>query len=121
MGQVIEAIYDGAVFRPTVPVTLKPNTRVRVTVARDVGTSAPGDFFPGHCEFAQPGWPHRLGRQLGGEFMSPELIAVVEPFVRRGLFPNAEMAVAEIAGDYVLRQIERYRADGNGLSGRVTA
>ena len=41
MGQVIEAIYDGAVFRPTVPVTLKPNTRVRVTVARDVGTSAP--------------------------------------------------------------------------------
>ena len=41
MGQVIEAIYDGAVFRPTVPVTLTPNTRVRVTVARDVGTSAP--------------------------------------------------------------------------------
>jgi predicted DNA-binding antitoxin AbrB/MazE fold protein len=41
MGQVIEAIYDGAVFRPTVPVTLKPNTRVRVTVARDVGTTAP--------------------------------------------------------------------------------
>jgi predicted DNA-binding antitoxin AbrB/MazE fold protein len=41
MGQVIEAIYDGAVFRPTVPVTLKPNTRVRVTVARDVGTPAP--------------------------------------------------------------------------------
>ena len=42
--------------------------------------------------------------------MSPELIAVVEPFVRRGLFPNAEMAVAEIARDYVLRQIERYHA-----------
>ena len=41
MGQVIEAIYDGAVFRPTVPVTLKPNTRVRVTVARDEGATAP--------------------------------------------------------------------------------
>ena len=41
MGQEIEAIYDGAVFRPTVPVTLKPNTRVRVTVTRDVGTSSP--------------------------------------------------------------------------------
>ena len=41
--------------------------------------------------------------------MSPELIAVVEPFVRRGLFPNAETAVTEIARDYVLRQIERYR------------
>ncbi len=42
--------------------------------------------------------------------MSPELTAVVEPFVRQGLFPNAEMAVAEFARDYVLRQIERYRA-----------
>jgi hypothetical protein len=42
--------------------------------------------------------------------MSPELTAVVEPFVRRGLFPNAEMAISEIARDYVLRQIERYRA-----------
>jgi len=45
MGQVIEAIYDGVVFRPTVPVTLKPNTRVRITVARDVGTSAPAISF----------------------------------------------------------------------------
>jgi len=52
----------------------------------------------------------RPGRQLGGKLISPELMAVVEPFVRRGLFPNAEMAVAEIARDYVLRQIERYRA-----------
>ena len=42
--------------------------------------------------------------------MSPELTAVVDPFVRRGLFPNAEVAVAEIARDYVLRQVERYRA-----------
>lgn len=42
--------------------------------------------------------------------MSPELTAVVEPFVQRGLFPNAEMAIAEIARDYVLRQIDRYRA-----------
>ena len=30
--------------------------------------------------------------------------------MRRGLFPNAEMAVAEITRHYVLRQIERYRA-----------
>ena len=40
MGQAIEAIYDGAVFRPTVPVTLKPNTRVRVTVTTDEETTA---------------------------------------------------------------------------------
>ena len=45
MGQVIEAIYDGAVFWPTVPVTLKPNTHVHVTVARDEGTTAPGVSF----------------------------------------------------------------------------
>jgi hypothetical protein len=42
--------------------------------------------------------------------MSPELTAVVESFVQRGLFPNAETAVAEIARDYVLRQVDRYRA-----------
>ena len=45
MGQAIEAIYDGAVFRPIVPVILKPNTRVRVTVARDVRTTAPEISF----------------------------------------------------------------------------
>ena len=50
--------------------------------------------------------------------MSPELIAVVEPFVRRGLFPNAEMAAAEIARDYLLRQIERYRAVETALQAR---
>jgi len=41
MRQTIEAIYDGAVFRPTVPVTLKPNTRVRVTVAKEDESAEP--------------------------------------------------------------------------------
>jgi len=45
MGQTIEAIHDGAVFRPTVPVALKPNTRVRVTVAPDEAAIAPGVSF----------------------------------------------------------------------------
>ena len=45
MGQTIEAIYDGAVFRPIVPVTLKPNTRVRVTVATDDEATARGNSF----------------------------------------------------------------------------
>ena len=45
MGHTIEAIYDGAVFRPTVPVTLKPNTRVGIAVARDEGATAPGVSF----------------------------------------------------------------------------
>ena len=38
------------------------------------------------------------------------VIDIVQPFVRRGLFPSTEKAVAEMAQDYVLRQLERYRA-----------
>jgi hypothetical protein len=38
------------------------------------------------------------------------VIDIVQPFVRRGLFPSTEKAVAEMAQDYVLHQIERYRA-----------
>jgi predicted DNA-binding antitoxin AbrB/MazE fold protein len=45
MGQTIEAIYDGAVFRPTAPVTLKPNTRVRVTISADEESAAQGVSF----------------------------------------------------------------------------
>ena len=37
------------------------------------------------------------------------VIDIVQPFVRRGLFPSTEKAVVEMAQDYVLRQIERYR------------
>lgn len=32
MVQIIEATYDGVVFRPAGPVSLEPNTRVRITV-----------------------------------------------------------------------------------------
>ena len=35
---------------------------------------------------------------------------IVQPFVRRGLFATPEKAIAEMAQDYILRQIERYRA-----------
>ena len=45
MRQTIEAIYDGAVFRPTVPVTLKPNTRVRVTVNKEEESGEPVRSF----------------------------------------------------------------------------
>ena len=47
--------------------------------------------------------------------MSDALVDIVEPFVRRGLFASPEKAVAEMAYDYVLRQIERYRAIDDGL------
>jgi hypothetical protein len=42
--------------------------------------------------------------------MGHAMIDIVQPFVRRGLFASPEKAVAEMAQDYVLRQIERYRA-----------
>jgi len=42
--------------------------------------------------------------------MSDQVATLVEPFVRRGLFATPERAVAEMARDYVLRQIEHHRA-----------
>ena len=30
MSRTIEAVYDGKVFRPSEPLTLKPNTRVKI-------------------------------------------------------------------------------------------
>ena len=38
-----------------------------------------------------------------------QVATVVEPFVRRGLFASAERAVVEMAREYILHQIERYR------------
>ena len=32
MSQTLEAIFDGAVFRPEQPIELEPNTRVRITI-----------------------------------------------------------------------------------------
>jgi hypothetical protein len=50
--------------------------------------------------------------------MTLELASVVDPFVRRGLFPSAEAAVTEIARDYVVRQIERYRSIESSFQAR---
>lgn len=41
--------------------------------------------------------------------MTNQVAAIVEPFVRRGLFESPEKAVTEMAREYVLHQIERYR------------
>jgi hypothetical protein len=32
MAKTIEALFDGTVFRPTEPIALAPNTRVRMTI-----------------------------------------------------------------------------------------
>lgn len=39
-----------------------------------------------------------------------DIISVIKPFIQRGLFESPEKAVAEMARDYVLRQIEHYQA-----------
>jgi hypothetical protein len=50
--------------------------------------------------------------------MVDQVAAVVEPFVRRGLFDSAEEAVAEMARDYVMHQTERYREVIAGLEAK---
>lgn len=50
--------------------------------------------------------------------MSDQVATIIEPFVRRGLFPTAESAVSEMARDYVLRQIERYQKTINTLQAK---
>ena len=50
--------------------------------------------------------------------MGHAMIDIVQPFVRRGLFATPEKAVAEMAQDYVLRQIERYRAIDESLQAK---
>jgi hypothetical protein len=79
MGQTIEAWFDGDVFRPEEPVTLTPNTRVRITleavgteeeqpisflrVARDLKLDGPPDwsanvdqYLYGKLHTDEPSW-----------------------------------------------------------------
>lgn len=42
--------------------------------------------------------------------MNTATMALIDPFVKRGLFESHEKAVAELARSYVLQQIERYQA-----------
>lgn len=42
--------------------------------------------------------------------MTNQVTTVIDPFIQRGLFESPEKAVAEMARDYILRQIERYQA-----------
>ncbi len=42
--------------------------------------------------------------------MTPEVNAVLDPFVRLGLFESHQKAVTEMARDYILRQVEEHQA-----------
>jgi hypothetical protein len=50
--------------------------------------------------------------------MTDQVASVVEPFVRRGLFPSPEKAVAEMARDYIRRQIQHYQSVIEGLQAK---
>ncbi len=45
MGTVVDAIFDGSVFRPSGKVPLKPNTRVQITVEVDETQPECGESF----------------------------------------------------------------------------
>ncbi len=45
MSKVLEATFDGKVFRPAEPIELEPNTRVRLTVETMKGSDTPPVSF----------------------------------------------------------------------------
>ena len=46
MVKTIEALFDGTVFRPTEPIGLTPNTRVRITIETEPSTEGePASFL----------------------------------------------------------------------------
>lgn len=45
MVKTIEAVFDGAVFRPSEPIPLKPNTRVQITIETALPVAEEGLSF----------------------------------------------------------------------------
>jgi hypothetical protein len=45
MVKTIDAMFDGAVFRPAEPIALEPNTRVRLTVETPMSATEPTASF----------------------------------------------------------------------------
>ncbi|GFP26648.1 hypothetical protein HKBW3S43_00347 [Candidatus Hakubella thermalkaliphila] len=50
--------------------------------------------------------------------MTDQVTTIIESFVRRGLFASPEQAVVEMARDYILHQVERYRAIAEHLQSK---
>jgi hypothetical protein len=66
----IDATFDGAVFRPTHPVSLPPNTAVRLTVERITRTEKTGSFLKTARSLqleGPPDWAANLEHYLYGE------------------------------------------------------
>jgi predicted DNA-binding antitoxin AbrB/MazE fold protein len=69
MMKTIEATFDGAVFRPTEPVLLEPNTRVKITFKTEPA-SAPQSFLDVALSLnldGPPDWSARVDDYLYGD------------------------------------------------------
>lgn len=74
MGKFVDATFDGAVFRPSEPVALPPNTHVRLTVEPVVGGPPAGASFLDTAESLHlkgpPDWSANLDNYLYGGFVA---------------------------------------------------
>jgi hypothetical protein len=74
MSTTVDATFDGDVFRPSGPVPLSPNTRVRLTVEPVTSTESPTSFLQTALELhlqGPPDWATNLddylkGKEVGG-------------------------------------------------------
>lgn len=71
MVRTIDATFDGMVFRPVEPISLEPNTRVRITVETPTTSAGPASsFLDTACSLNLEGpadWSANLHRYLYGE------------------------------------------------------
>ena len=76
MNQTMEAIFDGKVFHPAIPPTIKPNTRVRIVIETD---SLSADIPPSFLQVARclnlegpVDWSENLENYLYGDVIDNE-------------------------------------------------
>jgi hypothetical protein len=71
MVKTIDATFDGIVFRPAEPISLEPNTRVRLTVETPMPSTEPtASFLDTACSLDLEGpadWSANFHRYLYGE------------------------------------------------------
>jgi len=68
MTEMIEAMYDGKVFRPTRPIALAPNTRVRMTIESLPPAEREAPSFLSTARALEldgpPDWSDNIGEQM---------------------------------------------------------
>ena len=76
MSQTIDAIFDGKVLRPTEPLALAPNTRVRITIEPPTPAEATRPSFLRTARALNlegpPDWSENLDAPLYGDLVIDE-------------------------------------------------